>query len=262
MRENLDILRKLRKVCITRPIDPDPELTSLVGNTPGHAFLRNPAVQLVYQRLVHVVYEVSQKWTGQPFANLDIMDWGCGKGHVTWLLGKLGGKVTACDVVDGTDSSFSRATPIIDSTGISVMPLDHDWKLPFANNSFDVVVGFGVLEHVPQENRSLSEIHRVLRSGGMYYCFNLPRRMSWTQAVTRMMHTCPHDRLYFMRQIRNMVQKEGFTVLDAWRGQLFPKNTLHVPLPELMDRLDTFLVDWTPFGYLATNLHLVLAKEN
>lgn len=39
-------------------------------------------------------------------------------------------------------------------------------QLPFGDESFDTVVSFQVLEHVPQPARMLSEIRRVLRPGG------------------------------------------------------------------------------------------------
>lgn len=39
----------------------------------------------------------------------------------------------------------------------------------FPNDSFDIIYCFHVLEHIPQYNKSLSEIHRVLRRGGVLY---------------------------------------------------------------------------------------------
>lgn len=44
-------------------------------------------------------------------------------------------------------------------------------QLPFANESFDVVVFFDLLEHVPEHRRMLSEINRVLRPGGILHFY-------------------------------------------------------------------------------------------
>lgn len=41
--------------------------------------------------------------------------------------------------------------------------------LPFADNSFDVVIANHMLYHVPDRARALAEIHRVLRPGGRFY---------------------------------------------------------------------------------------------
>ena len=38
--------------------------------------------------------------------------------------------------------------------------------LPFANDSFDVVMSFDVFEHIPDSDAHLREVHRVLRTGG------------------------------------------------------------------------------------------------
>jgi len=41
--------------------------------------------------------------------------------------------------------------------------------LPFGNQRFDAVFGFGFLHHVPQWRSSLAEVVRILKPGGAYY---------------------------------------------------------------------------------------------
>lgn len=41
-------------------------------------------------------------------------------------------------------------------------------RLPFADESFDVVMSFDVFEHIPDSDAHLSEVRRVLRTGGAY----------------------------------------------------------------------------------------------
>lgn len=45
--------------------------------------------------------------------------------------------------------------------------------LPFHNGSFDAIFGFGVLHHVLEWQKSLKEVARVLRPGGIYYMLEL-----------------------------------------------------------------------------------------
>jgi ubiquinone/menaquinone biosynthesis C-methylase UbiE len=42
-------------------------------------------------------------------------------------------------------------------------------RLPFADASFDAVFDFGVLHHVPEWQRGVAEVRRVLRPGGTFF---------------------------------------------------------------------------------------------
>ena len=41
--------------------------------------------------------------------------------------------------------------------------------LPYGDQKFDAVFGFGFLHHVPRWRASLAEVARILRTGGAYY---------------------------------------------------------------------------------------------
>ncbi len=65
----------------------------------------------------------------------------------------------AADILsDKTDSSFGQQTPIIKHFGIEVTPLEHDYILPYRDETFDAVLSVGVLEHVANDRASLVEI--------------------------------------------------------------------------------------------------------
>ena len=42
--------------------------------------------------------------------------------------------------------------------------------IPFENDSFDVVIANMMLYHVPDLEKGLSEVRRVLKVGGTFYC--------------------------------------------------------------------------------------------
>jgi ubiquinone/menaquinone biosynthesis C-methylase UbiE len=48
----------------------------------------------------------------------------------------------------------------------SALTTDDAENLPYANDSFDFVYSFGVVHHTPSTEKSVSEIHRVLKPGG------------------------------------------------------------------------------------------------
>jgi ubiquinone/menaquinone biosynthesis C-methylase UbiE len=45
--------------------------------------------------------------------------------------------------------------------------------LPYADDSFDIVIANGMLYHVPDLDKGLSEVRRVLKDGGVFYCATL-----------------------------------------------------------------------------------------
>ena len=44
-------------------------------------------------------------------------------------------------------------------------------NLPFKDNSVDYIINIAVLEHVPNPQKVISEIYRVMKPGGKIYCF-------------------------------------------------------------------------------------------
>ncbi|MGK6342222.1 class I SAM-dependent methyltransferase [Chryseobacterium sp. DT-3] len=44
-------------------------------------------------------------------------------------------------------------------------------NIPFKDNSVDYIINIAVLEHVPNPQKVISEIHRILKPGGRIYCF-------------------------------------------------------------------------------------------
>jgi len=151
--------------------NPQLGLIDLSANLENHLFLKNPASQNIYLYLTNYVRGFSENWFHTNLSSLKILDWGCGKGFITFLLQEMGADVTSCDVLEGNDSAFSQTTPILEAESLEVICLEHPYLLPFENEYFDVVLSFGVIEHVPNDLESLREIRRILKSGGLFFCF-------------------------------------------------------------------------------------------
>lgn len=238
---------------LSKPIDGLNEyLTRISFLHPNHRFLRG-ATQADYIRLTNLLKHIVIS-KGETPNQIDILDWGAGKGHISYLLKLAGFNVTSCDLLDakGGDNAFRHATPIINDHHIPVVPLTNDWELPFANASFDAVVSFGVLEHVADDYRSLCEIHRILKPNGIFFFCFLPYTLSWTQRLAHLRGNYYHNRLYSIKKIKKLALESGFEPLAVWHGQLLPKNSL--PHNNYIEKLDRFLTAQTPLRYLATNL--------
>jgi len=237
---------------------PDDFLSRVAAQVPSHVFLGR-STQLVYLRQVAFLAAVLEDYEAVATEQLKVLDWGCGKGQVSYLLQSRGLNVSSCDVVtESDDSTFAQQIPIIEAKGIMVVPLQHPSEMPFGSQTFDCVVSFGVLEHVESDLASLHEIRRILKPGGILFVTFLPYFLSWTQALYRLGGGRYHDRLYGKRQLRSMAESCGFKLASVWHGQLFPKTSVPIALDGVLEPLDRFLCNSTPLKYFATNLEALL----
>ncbi|TSD05232.1 MAG: Methyltransferase type 11 [Parcubacteria group bacterium Athens0714_12] len=238
------------------------KLLEIADNVDSHFFLKNPAGQNIFIYLIEYVKNFSEYWFDKNLGQLKILDWGCGKGQVSFLLKENGAKAVSCDIkIETDDSSFGQETPIIKKAGIEVIPLKHEYVLPFQREEFDVVLSFGVLEHTSNDLESLKEINRILKPSGLFFCFNLPYFLSWTQRLSHLLGNFYHHRLYSKKLTKNLLNKSGFNLIDIWRRQLFPKNTVKYPEYHLFESLDQFLTNYTFLKYFATNIEFVAEKR-
>ncbi|MFM7127247.1 MAG: class I SAM-dependent methyltransferase, partial [Actinomycetota bacterium] len=96
-----------------------------------------------------------------------VLDIGCGDGRVARLAARIG----ASRVV-GVDPTWKQIRIAAErGGGVRVARAAAD-ALPFASGSFDAAVACLVFEHIRQVDAAISEVSRVLRSGGRF-CFFL-----------------------------------------------------------------------------------------
>lgn len=77
-------------------------------------------------------------------------------------------------------------------------------NMPLPNESFDTVLSAEVLEHVPDPEKALREIHRVLRPGGKLV-ITIPHLMY--------LHNEPNDFYRYTKYgLRTLLERVGFTV--------------------------------------------------
>lgn len=89
-----------------------------------------------------------------------VLDAGCGHGNyvidenrrgISWAVG-----------VDALE------TAVTNNVCLDEIKISNLTKLPFENNSFDIVVSLWVLEHLSEPEKVFSEISRVLKPGGVF----------------------------------------------------------------------------------------------
>jgi ubiquinone/menaquinone biosynthesis C-methylase UbiE len=107
-----------------------------------------------------------------------ILDAGCGYAYHTVRLARSGASITA---VDFSEAALRIAGQTLAKAGIekTVELQQADLTaLPFADNSFDFVVSWGVLMHIPELEAALTQLARVLKPGGvLVLCENNARSL-------------------------------------------------------------------------------------
>lgn len=255
-------VRLLRTEVFSKHWPLDEEIRAIAATLPSHSFLANPSGQNAQVYLTRFVKALSERHFACPFSDLSVLDWGCGKGHISKLIRDLGPKsLDSCDILsDQDDSAFGQEVPIIRRFDIQVKPLKHEYLLPYDDACFDVLLSVGVLEHVSNDRASLAEITRVLKPGGLFFCFFLPTTFSWTQQISRWLGNDYHDRLYSEGRVKELLGSAGLELLDLWYRQLLPKNSFPYPNYRLFEAMDQFATKNTPLRFFATNLEFVSAK--
>jgi ubiquinone/menaquinone biosynthesis C-methylase UbiE len=115
-----------------------------------------------------------------PVAGLRGLDLGCGEGHNTRQVARLGASMTAIDIaaifIRHAQTEETRAPLGITYRTASAV------ELPFADAAFDFATAFMSLMDIPELERVMAEAFRVLRPGGflqfsiLHPCFNPPHR--------------------------------------------------------------------------------------
>jgi SAM-dependent methyltransferase len=100
----------------------------------------------------------------RPFG--DALEIGAGTGYFSLNLLQLGAieRATATDISPGMLATLSASA---ERLGLEVETVRTEAeRLPFADESFDLIFGHAVLHHIPDLARAFAEFHRVLRPGG------------------------------------------------------------------------------------------------
>jgi SAM-dependent methyltransferase len=129
-----------------------------------------------------------------------ILDVGCGTGANLEMLGAYGD-------AEGVDVA-SEALKFCHSRGLERVKQGQAEQLPYQPESFDLVTGLDVVEHLDDDLAGLRELHRVLRPGGRALLF-VPAFMFLWGVQDDISH---HRRRYTLSSLRNVVTRAGFDV--------------------------------------------------
>lgn len=125
-----------------------------------------------YQKALKVHHVVSRFAQSADLNQLWCLDLGCGDGVIAWHLANSLGKVIALDYLfapihQAHKRSKTPALAFLQADGV---------RLPFPDNSFDIVVCAQVYEHLARAEDLPEEVMRVLKPGGLCF-FSGPNKL-------------------------------------------------------------------------------------
>jgi len=156
-----------------------------------------------------------------------VLELGCGTGYFTKEIIKTGADIIAIDI---SPDLINAAKDSIKAPNVMFI-VDNAYSVSFKNEKFDYVIGSSVLHHL-QINSAVSEIYRVLKSGGKI-AFTEPNMMNPQIALQknipflkRLAGDSPDETAFFRRQLRKLLVKTGFRQV-----KIIPFDFLHPAIP-------------------------------
>jgi SAM-dependent methyltransferase len=118
------------------------------------------------------------------YAGRRVLEVGCGAGTDLARFAKGGAIVSGVDL---STSAIALAKANFQQQGIHGDLREADGeRLPFANDTFDLVYAHGVVQYTPDPQRLVDECRRVMKPGGDAI-FQVYNRISWLNALSKLM---------------------------------------------------------------------------
>lgn len=165
------------------------------------------------------------------FIDKNILDIGCGFGWFeNWAINIGVKKITATEI----NKSKLKTVGLLKNSRLNLRVAKAD-KLPFEKNSFDTVVSWEVIEHIPagQEDLMLSEIRRVLKPNGILY-LSTPFNQIVSNLLDPAWWLIGH-RHYSLSRLQELAHVNGFRIKKyCVRGKLW----------EIVTVLNLYIAKW------------------
>lgn len=192
-----------------------------------------------------------------------LLEVGCGIGTDLVRFARGGARVTGIDLSE-TAIDLARRNFALHGVTADDLRVANGEALPFADASFDVVYGHGVVQYTANAPRLIHECHRVLKPGGEAI-FMVYNRLSWLNALSKLMKVhlehedAPVLKKYSIGEFRALLSPfrdvtivpERFPVKSrlhkGWKGAAF--NTMFVGTFNALPRAWVRPLGWHLMGF-------------
>jgi 2-polyprenyl-3-methyl-5-hydroxy-6-metoxy-1,4-benzoquinol methylase len=189
---------------------------------PNSGFMVGSGRKAKAQKILKIISDASQSNDSCEHRRT-LLDIGTGNGEISYYIGEEF-EVTSVDVVDQRQIS----------DGYMFICLEGD-RLPFPDQSFDIIVSNHIIEHVTNANQHLAEIARLVRDNGLVYLATPNRLWPWeVHYQIPLLHYLPVRLFMFLMKLLNRYH-EDIQLMNWWT--LKQKTQQDFTLTSFSDRI-------------------------
>ncbi|MGH1478544.1 MAG: methyltransferase domain-containing protein [Geminicoccales bacterium] len=193
---------------------------------------------------------------GKNLSQKTVLDIGCGFGLTCTTIAAMGAKevhgIDNFEPMVETFQAYAATLPFGDRLHPAKSPAD---KLPYADNSFDIVLTVEALSHIANTEGYMIEAHRVLKPGGVLLIADdnnaaNPKIVQRNKEIwERFENGPPTDDIYGHSvrmpylQSRQSILREGFPALSDEEVEKLSRNTAYMNKAEILHVAERYLDD-------------------
>lgn len=168
-----------------------------------------------------------------------ILDQGCGVGQYALTCYKYG--YESAVGVDFSKKLIKEAKKNSKKLGYQIKFIVGDIrKMPFEKNTFDIIISGGIIEHVPESEKTISEISRVLKKEG-YLLIHVPHKISIFTIIKKIQQflgiwKIGYEKSFTKKEIILLLKKNGFQIEEYYLAPF--KTGKHKILGGILEIID------------------------
>jgi len=168
-----------------------------------HAMMQRLGYPAAYRQALRTMFAAC------PLRSVDpapaVLDCGTGSGTLSLAFARVWAAPFTLVATDTSAHMLDQARQRFEQTGIAASTRHSDVRhLPFANNSFDIVMAAHLLEHLQDPDAALAEMVRVTRPGGVIILCLTRRSLPGFY-----IHMTWRTRLYTAQDVRALISATG-----------------------------------------------------
>lgn len=130
--------------------------------------------------IYHLIDEIKLEYLLQILPssgkNIKTIEVGCGSARLSCFLASMGYSTTCLDYSESALEVAKENYQITGNKGEFILGSAED--IPFVDESFDIVLSTGLLEHFENPQIVIDEMVRILKPGGIFYSDIVPKKFS------------------------------------------------------------------------------------